>query len=83
MKPLLNKPVTRVASHCLSVVDCCRSENMVYTFAMLLAFAPLTTICHTLGRDASKTKRAKFVIVLVNRAAECGLHPFNEKEYGR
>jgi hypothetical protein len=38
-EPLITKPVTRVASHCLSVVDCCRSDNMLNTFAALLAFA--------------------------------------------
>ncbi|MDR6485477.1 hypothetical protein, partial [Paraburkholderia terricola] len=44
---------------------------MVYAFAMLLPFAPLTTIGRKLGRNASKTKRAKFV--LVNRTMQCGL----------
>jgi hypothetical protein len=31
---------------------------------MLLAFAPLTTISHTVDRNASKTKLAKFVVAL-------------------
>ncbi|MDR6412715.1 hypothetical protein J2797_005969 [Paraburkholderia terricola] len=52
---------------------------MVYAFAMLLPFAPLTTIGHTLGRTASQTKRAKFV--LVNRTTQCGLPPPNQQDY--
>ncbi|EUC11544.1 UNVERIFIED_ORG: hypothetical protein BDU10_6857 [Burkholderia sp. CF145] len=40
MEPLFNKPVIRVATRCLSIVDCCRADNMANAFGMLPAFVP-------------------------------------------
>jgi hypothetical protein len=36
---LINKPAIPYISHCPPVVDCCRSDNIVYAFVALLAFA--------------------------------------------
>jgi hypothetical protein len=83
MEPLVNKPVTRIASHCLSVVDCCRSENMVYTFATLLAFAPPD---YNLSHARSKREQNE-AREIRDRGREPGrpvrLTPLNEQEYGR
>jgi hypothetical protein len=41
-------------------------------FAVLPALAALTTICRTVSRSARKSEAQKYVVVLVNRAAQCG-----------
>ncbi len=69
--PPINKLVTRLTSHCLSVVDCRRSDNIVYAFAMLLAFAPPDYYLSHAPSKCKQTKRVALVVVLVNRVARC------------
>jgi len=65
----------------MSVVDCCRSDNMVYAFAMLLALAPPD---YYLSHAPSKCERNEARDIR-GRAREqrraVRLTPLNQQEY--